>query len=80
MRQLCWKKTIEPSHKILTPSQINLKYITNAITNHQLLIIKTICLKQFRSEFLGHNPLGFVGFNKPPIEVGQLPVETNRVH
>ncbi len=35
MRQLCWKKTIEPSEKILTPSQINYKC-------HQSLTIKTI--------------------------------------
>ncbi len=44
-----------------------------------LLIIKTIkngvllCV-------LGHIPLGFNGFNKPPIEGDQLPVETHRVH
>ncbi len=25
-------------------------------------------------------PLGFIGFNKPPIEGDQLPMETNRVH
>ncbi len=30
--------------------------------------------------FLGHILLGFIGFNKPPIEGNQLPVETNRVH
>ncbi len=28
---------------------------------------------------LGHIPLGFIGFNKPPIE-DQLPVDTNRIH
>ncbi len=29
---------------------------------------------------LGHIPLGFIGFNKPPIEGDQLPAETHRVH
>ncbi len=28
----------------------------------------------------GHIPLGFIDFNKPPIEDNQLPVEPNRVH
>ncbi len=38
MRQPCWKNTIEPSQKII----IHHKWITNAITNHQRLTIKTI--------------------------------------
>ncbi len=42
--------------------------ITN-ITDHQLLTIK----KMFFCSV-------FIGFNKPPIEGDQLPVETNRVH
>ncbi len=51
--------------------------ITN-ITNHQLLTIKTIT-KWFPVVFWDI-PLGFSGFNKPPIEGDQLPVETHRHH
>ncbi len=45
------------------------------LQNIQLLTIKTI-----KKMVLGHIPLGFSGFNKPPIEGDQLPVETHRVH
>ncbi len=64
------ENTIEPLLKILMVST------TTTITNHQLLTIKTIK----NGTVLGHIPLGFIGFNKPPIEGDQLPVETNRVH
>ncbi len=34
----------------------------------------------FWSVFLGHISVGFIGFNKPPIEDDQLPVETHSFH
>ncbi len=34
----------------------------------------------FLQGVLGHIPLGFIGFNKPPIEDEQLAVETNRIY
>ncbi len=49
------------------------------ITNHQLLTIKTI-KNGFLYCVLGHVPLGFIGFNKPPIEGDQSPEETHMVH
>ncbi len=52
---------------------------TNTITNHQLLTIKAI-LKNVYCSVLGHIPLGFISFNKSPIEGNQLPVETDRDH
>ncbi len=45
------------------------------MTNHQLLPIKTI-KKWFPVVcVLGHIALGFISFNKPQIEVEQLPVK-----
>ncbi len=56
------KKTIE------TITEIQMVFttitITN-ITNHQLLTIKTI---KKHGTYLGHIPLGFIGFIKPPTE------------
>lgn len=61
------EKTIEPLQK-----KVLMVSITNTITNHQLLTIF------FFFSVLGHISLGFIGFNKPPIEGDQ--VETHRVH
>ncbi len=52
------------------------KTITN-ITIHQILTIKTI-KNGFLWCVLGHIPLGFNGFNKPPIESNKLPVENHK--
>ncbi len=41
--------------------------VTN-ITNHQLLTITIILNNGFLYCVLGHISLGFIGFNKPPIE------------
>ncbi len=53
--------------------------ITN-FTNHQLLNIKSIKKIKKLCCVLGHIPSGFIGSNKPPIIVDQLPVETHRLH
>ncbi len=61
-------KTIKPSEKMV------MVYTTNTIRNNCHL---TTIFFFFCSVFWDVS-LGFTGFNKPPIEGNQLPVETNR--